>query len=321
MDWISNERRDDFIKQQRTFSEDNNYIGSSFFRNQKSELKIALESDVSSSFIYNILWSEQKKRIEKKFKNAKRCIFYHDVAKRVPVLRNKIIDGRIIDEFWPMLPILEEKQVDNPSDKNIKVHNIDINTNVIQQEKKYVQEALPPEPLECIVYIPYSLYILPFIEQNDILFDSGRYLQHLKILFDSIKEIENQIGEKISIFIECQDNDNIEDSKQLWKEEKEERSKIIFARIKRNYDWHDLHVWLDNHKLDDNIDRPVISFSLDPGENENRFNNVLVNILRKDSQYLETQKRNHVEMWWHMQNTVSTINDVIDDYIESKFVL
>ena len=320
MDGTSNERRDDFMKQ-RSFVEDNDYVGNRFFRNQKSELQIALESNVNDSFIYNILWSEQKKRIEKKFKNAERRIFYHDIAKRVPVLKDKTIDWRIIDEFWPVLPILEEKQVNNPSDKNIKVHNIDINTKVIQQEKVYVKEALPPEPLECIVYIPYSLYIIPFIEQNDIIFNNDKYFQHLRLLFDSIKEIENQIGEKITIRIQCQDNDNISDSKQIAEKEKEDRSNKIFDWIKRNYNWHDLSMWLNNNEWNQNVDTAVISFSLNPNEDEDRFSNILVNVLRKDSQYLETKKVNHIEIWWNIANTASTINNIIDNYIEKKFVL
>lgn len=308
---------------------DNFYRWSKFSQEKpKSELKTILESIKTHDIVYSILWNKTKKDIKKLFGNAKRKVFFRNVKKQIPVLRDKIIDGKKIDEFGPVLPVLEEKQVNNPDDKNVKVHNIQINTKVINQESIYVQEALPPEPLKFVIYVPYALYVLSFIEQEDTLFDTNKYFQHIKLLLDSIWEIEKHIWEKMQIKIVCENDGGIDESKKLSEQEKKERAQAIFNWINKHYDRHDVSLILNNTWEKESWKKGAMELARHWNysyidifdENMWREYNVLTNILGKDKRYFSTMsKSSNIEIWWDIEISNFTILSVTKKYLSKMF--
>lgn len=276
---------------------------------RKSELEKTLEQSDINNVLYNIIRQESKKEIISSYKNAKRETLYLSVEKQVPILKTISIEHKKIDEYGAILPVLEEKQVNNPDDKNIRVHQIPAKKDVIRYKSIRVDEAQPPLPLWMKIKIPYGIYAVCKLEEEDKFYDVSRHFQHIRLLLNSIWEIQKQLWEQITVEISCEDKKdsegkNLMEDKDLSDKEKQERSKYIFEWIQKHYqEEYPLSLeFNENQNTKGEKNRPVFWIQLTENqgitsifdEKTWREYNKLVNILWKDREYFDL---NSIHAW------------------------
>jgi len=124
------------------------------------------ESDPGMAEYNTVKWGLVKD-IAKQYKGAKRRIFYKKVERKVPIIVDETVERKKIGEHGPILSTLEEKLISNPEERNIRVQRVPQTQKKIRFTIKYIDEALPPQPVVINIMLPIGLYIWKKLEEKD----------------------------------------------------------------------------------------------------------------------------------------------------------
>lgn len=272
--------------------------------------------------------------IEKAYKDAKRKILTHKVDRKVPVIVEETTTAKQIGEHGAKLPILEEKEVENPENKNTRVRPVPVKVKKISYKTIKIEEALPPQPLRVDILLPYALYAFAYIEKTDSNYDKIGILNAFKLIIEAIHQIQWHIKEKVPVRLVFSNTMKTEKSWFLIKEERKEREGEITARLNKHCNSHDvdLKILTDEEKAEANNKNMIFGLQfqdyLVPGEhNTSKYSrelNILTNILEKSENYMRINENHHkpnVLLGQNLINAEANIHNELLEYFGNLFEL